>query len=60
MANKGKAKNKDKHRRRNKDTSDSSSETRHRHNTDSVRILDSRNVTQMRWTLTGIRHEGRL
>jgi len=60
MANKGKAKDKDKHCRRNKDTSDSSSGTRHRHNTDSVRILDSRNVTQMRWMLTGIRHEGRL
>jgi len=60
MANKGKAKDKDKHRRRNKDTSDSSSGTRRHHNMDSIRILDSRNVTQMRWTLTGIRHEGRL
>jgi len=54
------AKDKDKHCRRNKDTSDSFSETRRRHNTDSIRILDSHNMTQMRWMLTEIRHEGHL
>jgi len=45
MANKGKGKDKDKHCHCNRDISDSSSGTRCHHNMDSIRTLDSCNVT---------------
>ena len=53
------AKDKDKLCHHCRETSGSFSETRRRHNMGSVRTLDSCNVTQMRWMLTGIRHEDR-
>jgi len=57
MANKGKAMDKDRLRCRNKVTSNSFSGTRHHHDIDSVRTLDSRNVTPMQWMLIGTRRE---
>ena len=60
MANKGKTKDKDKHCHRNRVISDNFSGTRHHHNMGSIRTLDSCNMTQMRWMLTGIRHKGHL